>query len=85
MLALQERARLLHEAINPTQPLLAGGTPMETNFQWVCASLVPLGGFRGMGRTQRPVFTCQLNMRQHVQQLLQHCLELWTHRWTTRG
>ena len=49
----------------------------------MCASVVPLGGFRSMGRTERRVFACRPDMRQHMQQLQLHCLELWTCRLLT--
>ena len=80
VVSLRERAGVLREAVDPLQPLLAGGTLLEGRFRWMCASLVPLGGFRNMGRTERPVFACRPDMRQHMQQLQQHCLELWTRR-----
>ena len=83
VLSLRERARVLWEAADLLQPLLAGGTLLEGRFRWMCASLVPLGGFRSMGHTERPVFACQPHMRQHMQQLQQHCLELWTRRLST--
>ena len=51
----------------------------------MCTSLVPLGGFRSKGRTERPVFACQPNMRQHMHELQQHCLELCTRRLSTTG
>ena len=62
---------------SPVKPQLEG------DFRWMPASVVPLGGFHSMGRTKRPVFVCQPNMRQHMQQLQQHCLELWTRRLST--
>ena len=67
---------MLREAVNLLQPLLTGGTLLEGNFRWMCASLVPLGGFRSMGRTERPVFACRPAMQQHMQQL-------WTRRLST--
>ena len=76
---------MLREAVDVLQPLLAGGTLLEGNFRWMCASLVPLGGFRNMGRTERPLFACRPDMRQHMQQLQQHCLELWTGWLSTSG
>ena len=85
VLSLRERARVLREAVNVLQPLLAGGTLLEGNFRWMCASMVPLGDFRSMGRVERPVFACRPAMRQHMQQLQQHCLELWIRRLSTPG
>ena len=38
-----------------------------------------------MGCTEQPAFACCLDMCQHVQQLRQHYLELWTLRLTTQG
>ena len=67
---------MLREAADLLQPLLAGGTLLEGHFRWMCACLVPLGGFRSMGRTERPVFACRPDMRQLMQQLQQHWLEL---------
>ena len=67
---------MLREAVDLLQHLLAGGTLLEGGFRWMCAPLVPLEGFRSMGCTQQPVVACRPNMRQHVQQLQQHCLEL---------
>ena len=83
VLAPRKRARVLREAIDLLQPLLASSTLLEGSFQWVCASVVPLGGFRSIGRTERPVFACCLDMHQHVQQLRPHCVELWMCRLTT--
>ena len=76
---------MLREAADLLQTLLAGGTLLEGRFRWMCASLVPLGSFRSMGRTERPVFACRPDMPQHMQQLQQHCLELWTRRLSTPG
>ena len=56
VLAFREWAQVLHEAINPLQPLFASDTLLEGKFQWVCASIVPLSGFRSLGHTERPVF-----------------------------
>ena len=67
------------------QPLLAGRTLLEGRFRWMCASLVPLGGFHTIGRTERPMFVCWPDMRPHMQQLQQHCLELWTRRLSIPG
>ena len=85
VLSLRERAHVLREAVDLLQPLLAGGTVLEGDFRWMWASLVPLGGFRSMGRTERPVFACRLDMPRHMQQLQQHCLELWTRRLSNPG
>ena len=67
---------MLREAVDLLGPLLAGGTLLKGSFRRMCASVVQLGGFRCMGRTERPMFACRLDMRQHMQQLQQHCLEL---------
>ena len=40
---------MLREAVNLLQPLLAGGTLLEGDFRWICASFVPLRGFRSRG------------------------------------
>ena len=85
VLSLRQRARVLREAADLLQPLLAGGTLLEGCFRWMCASLVPLGGFHSLGCTERPVFACRPDMRQHMQEVQQHCLELWTHRLSTPG
>ena len=69
VLSLRERARVLREAVDLLQPLLAGATLLEESFRWMCASLVPMAGFRSMGRTERPVFSCRPCMRQHMQHL----------------
>ena len=76
---------MLREAADLLQPLLAGGAQLEGHFRWMYASLVPLGGFCSMGRTVQPVLACQPDMRQHMQQLQQHCLELWTRQLSTPG
>ena len=60
---------MLREAVDLLQPLLAGGTLLEGDFRWMCASLVPLGGFRSMERTEWPVFACRPDMRHHMEQL----------------
>ena len=60
---------MLREAVDLLQPLLAGGTVLEGDLRWICASLVPLGGFRSMGHIEQPVFACRLDMQQHMQQL----------------
>ena len=56
--------------------LLAGGTLLEGRVCCMCASPVPVGGFRTMGRTERLVFLCPPDMQKHMQQLQHHCLEL---------
>ena len=76
---------MLREAVNLLHPLLASGTVLEGSFRWICTSMVPLKGFHSMGRTELPVFQCLLDMRHHMQQLQQHCLELWTRRIATPG
>ena len=76
---------MLREVVDLLQPLLGGGTLLEGDFRWLCASLVALGGFRSMGRMERPVFARRPDMRQHMQQLQQHCLELWVCRLLTLG
>ena len=75
----------MQEAADLLQPLIASGALLEGRFQWMCASLVPPWGFRSMGRKERPVFACRPDMRQHMQQLQQHCLELWTRQLSTPG
>ena len=85
MLLLRKRARILLEAADVLQPLLAGGTLLEGDFWWMCASVVHPRGFRSMGRTERPVLAWWPDMRQHMQQLQHHCLEVWTRRLSTLG
>ena len=85
VLSLQEGTRVLREAADLLQPLLADGTVLEGSPRWMFATLVPLGGFRSMGRTERPVFACRPDMQQHMQQLQQHWLELLTRRLSTPG
>ena len=63
VLSLRERARVLQEAVDLLQPLLAGGTLLEGDFRWMCASL------GSMGRTEQQMFACQSDMQQHMQQL----------------
>ena len=61
---------MLREAADPLQPLLAVREPVGgAHSVDVRLSSAP-GGFRSIGRTERPVFA----------QLLPHCLELWTRR-----
>ena len=36
-----------------------------------------------MWRTEQPVFACRPDMKQYMQQLQQHCLELWTRELST--
>ena len=74
---------MLREAIDLLQHVLDGGTLLEGDFRWMCASPMSLGGFRSMRRTERAVFACRPNMRTHMHQLQQHCLELWTRRLLT--
>ena len=69
---LREAADLLR-----LHPMLASGTLWEGDFRWICASLVTLGVFASWC-TERPMFACRPDMRQHVHPLYQHCLELWT-------
>ena len=76
VLLLREQARVLQEAVNLLQPVLGGGTLSEGSFPWMCGSLVPLGGFRSMGRTKWLVFACRPDMRHPRQQPQQRCLEL---------
>ena len=76
---------MLREAVHLLQPMLGGGALLEGSFRLVCASLVPLGGFRNMGRTEWPVFACRPDLRQHMQQLQLRCLELRTRRPSTQG
>ena len=76
VLSLREPAQVLREAAELLQPLLAGGTLLEGRVCCMCASPVPVGGFRTMGRTERLVFVCRPNMQKHMQQLQHHCLEL---------
>ena len=50
---------MLLQAATLVQPLLTVGTLLEGRFWWMCPSLVPLGGLRSMGLTERPVFACR--------------------------
>ena len=85
VLALWEWVRVLREAADLLQPLHAGNTLLEGGFWRICTSLVPLGFFRGMGRTEQPLFVCRLDMLQQIQRLQQRCLELWTRQPRTLG
>ena len=67
-----EWACVLREAVDLLQPLHTCSTLLEGGFRWICASLVPLGGFRGMGRTERPVFVCRLTCSSTYNNLWMH-------------
>ena len=85
VLPLRERAHVLKLALDRTQQFLRAGELLGGQLRPLCNALVPLGGYRCMGRTERPVFACRQAMQEHMRRLEVHCRALWARRLARPG
>ena len=85
VLPLRERAHVLKLAPDRTQQFLRAGELLGGQLRPLCNALVPLGGYRCMGRTERPVFACRQAMQEHMRRLEVHCRALWARRLARPG
>ena len=85
VLPLRERAHVLKLALDKTQQFLRAGELLGGQLRPLCNALVPLGGYRCMGRTERPVFACRQAMQEHMCRLEVHCRALWARRLARPG
>ena len=55
-LPLRTWGQVLKMALDALQPHLQAGDPLQGKEVWMAKSLLPLGGFRCVGRAARPLF-----------------------------
>ena len=72
-------------ALDALQPHLQAGDLLRGKEVWLAKSLLPLGGFRCVGRAARPLFTRPDAMLFQMRQLEAHCHALWTRRLAQPG
>ena len=82
VLPLRERAHVLKLALDRTQQFMRAGELLGGQLRPLCNALVPLGGYRCMGRTERPVFACRQAMHGRLEV---HCRALWARRLARPG
>ena len=82
---LRERAHVLKLALDKTQQFLRAGELLGGQLRPLCNALVPFGGYKCMGRTERPVFACRPAMQEHMRRLEAHCRALWARRLARPG
>ena len=85
VLPLRERAHVLKLALDKTQQFLRAGELLGGQLHPLCNALVPFGGYKCMGRTERPVFACRPAMQEHMRRLEVHCRALWARRLARPG
>ena len=68
-----------------TQQFLRAGELLGGQLRPLCNALVPFGGYKCMGRTERPVFACRQDMQEHMRRLEVHCRALWARRLARPG
>ena len=85
VLPLRERAHVLKLALDKTQQFLRVGELLGGQLRPLCNALVPFGGYKCMGRTERPVFACRPAMQEHMRRLEVHCRALWARRLARPG
>ena len=85
VLPLRARAHVLKLALDKTQQFLRAGELLGGQLRPLCNALVPFGGYKCMGRTERPVFACRPAMQEHMRRLEVHCRALWARRLARPG
>ena len=76
---------MLRLALDKVQQFARSEELLGGRFARLCTSLVPLGGYRCLGRMVWPVFACRLAMKRHVCRLEEHCRALWARRLARQG
>ena len=84
-LPLRTRGQVLKMALDALQPHLQAGDLMQGKEVWMAKSLLPLGGFRCVGRSARPLFARPEAMLFQMRQLEAHCRALWARRLARPG
>ena len=79
-LPLRTGGPVLKVALDALQPHLQAGDLLQGKEVWMAESLLPLGGFRCVGRAARPLFACPDAMLVQMRQLEAHCHALWKRR-----
>ena len=85
VLPLRERAQVLKLALDKTQQFVRAGELLGGQLRPLCNALVPFGGYKCMGRTERPVFACHQAMQEHMRRLEVHCRAPWVRRLARPG
>ena len=85
VLPLRERAHALKLALDKTQQFLRAGELLGGQLCPLCNTLVPFGGYKCMGRTERSMFVCREAMQEHMRRLEVHCGALWARRLARPG
>ena len=81
---LRTKGQVLKMAVDGLQPVQEGGL-LRGKGLWMAKSLLPLGGFRCVGRAARPLFARPAVMLLQMRVLEAHCRELWTRRLARPG
>ena len=84
-LPLRTRGQVLKMALDALPPHLQAGDLLQGKEVWMAKSLLPLGGFRCVGRAVRPLFARPDAMLFQMRQLEAHCRALWTRRLARPG
>ena len=84
-LPLRTRGQVLKMALDALQLHLQAGNLLQGKEVWMAKSLLPLGGFRCVGRAARPLFARPDAMLFQMRQLEAHCRALWTRRLARPG
>ena len=84
-LPLRTRGQVLKMALDALQPHLQAGDLMQGKEVWMAKSLLPLGGFRCVGRSARPLFARPEAMLFQMRQLEAHCRAQWARRLARPG
>ena len=84
-LPLCTRRQVLKMALDALQPHLQAGDLLQGKEVWMAKSLLPLGGFRCVGRAARPLFPRPDAMLFQMRKLEVHCRALWTRRLARPG
>ena len=79
-LPLRTRGQVLKTALDALQPHLQAGDLLRGKEVWMAKSLLPLGGFRCVGRAARPLFAHPDAMLFQMRHPEAHCRALWTWR-----
>ena len=79
-LPLRTRGQVLKMALDVLQPYLHARDLLHGKEVRMAKSLLPLGGFRCVGRAAHPLFARPDTMPSQMRQLEAHCRALWTRR-----
>ena len=76
---------MLKLALDKTQQFLRARKLLGGQLRPLGNALVPFGGYKCMGRMERPVFACRQAMQRHMRRLKVHYTSLWSRRLARPG